>query len=139
MDGATEKNVTTALAMARVRALRTAALGLHKAVLDAERRRYERAHGPIGGPQQALRLVMNDAFFAWLRPLADFIVQADERLADDRPVQASDAAAFAEQLRSLLQLESAGETFKQEYPRVLQDVPEAVVLHGRAMQLINSN
>ena len=63
-------------------------LALHKAALDAERGRYEQAHGPIGGPQQVLRLVMDDPFFAWLRPLSDFVIQADIRLSDKKALSA---------------------------------------------------
>jgi hypothetical protein len=75
-------DLTAAMTVARLRALRTGVLALHKAALDAERARYEQAHGPIGGPQQVLRLVMDDPFFAWLRPLSDFVIQADIRLSD---------------------------------------------------------
>jgi len=130
-------DLSGALAVARLRALRTVVLELHKAALDAERARYEQLHGPIGGPQQVLRLVMDDQFFAWLRPLSDFVIQADIRLSDKKPLVPADVAAFASRLRSLIQSESPADRFSVEYRRTLQDVPEAVVLHGKLVALLN--
>lgn len=135
MDRAPD-DLTAAMAVARLRALRTAVLALHKAALDAERGRYEQAHGPIGGPQQVLRLVMDDPFFAWLRPLSDFVIQADIRLSDRKVLLPSDVDRFASQLRSMVQSQSQTDKFAVEYRRTLQDVPDVVVLHGRLMALL---
>src|SRR4029434_1345099 len=101
-DRNTEQDIAAALAAAKYRALRTALLTLHKAVLDAERLRYERAHGPIENPGQALRLVMEDPWFTWLQPLAELIIQADERLAVDVPVDAAHLRAVRVHVRGLL-------------------------------------
>src|SRR5678815_3559748 len=127
MDKAPD-DLTAAMAVARLRALRTVVLTLHKAALDAERGRYEQEHGPIGGPQQVLRLVMDDPFFAWLRPLSDFVIQADIRLSDKQPVSPADAERFALQLKSMVQSQSLTDRFALEYRRTLQEVPEVVVL-----------
>ena len=128
--------LTTALSAARLRALRTGVLALHKAALDAERARYEQAHGPIGGPQQVLRLVMDDPFFAWLRPLSDFVIQADIRLSDKKALLPSDVDRFASHLRSMVQSGSETDRFAVEYRRTLQNVPEVVVLHGELIALL---
>lgn len=136
MDKAPD-DLTAAMAVARLRALRTAVLALHKAALDAERGRYEQAHGPIGGPHQVLRLVMDDPFFAWLRPLSDFVIQADIRLSDRKVLSPSDVNRFASHLRSMVQSESLTDRFAVEYRRTLQDVPEVVVLHGNLMALLD--
>ena len=135
MDKAPD-DLTAAMAVARLRALRTVVLALHKAALDAERGRYEQAHGPIGSPHQVLRLVMDDPFFAWLRPLSDFVIQTDIRLSDKQPVLPADVDRFASHLRSLVQSKSETDRFAVEYRRTLQDVPEVVVLHGKLMALL---
>jgi hypothetical protein len=130
--------VETALASARLRALRLRLLPLHKAILDAERERYERLHGRIDSAQRALRLVLYDPWFAWLRPLADAIVQIDERLADlNAPVRADDVDLFVTQVRGLVQGNAAGAAFHEGYRRALQDVPDVVVAHGQLTALLN--
>ena len=136
MDKAPD-DLTAAIAVARLRALRTVVLALHKAVLDAERGRYALVHGPVGGPHQVLRLVMDDPFFAWLRPLSDFVIQADIRLSDGKILLPSDVDRFASHLRSVVQSESLTDRFAVEYRRTLQDVPEVVVLHGKLMALLS--
>ena len=55
-----DSDVAAALAASKMRAIRTALIALHKALLDAERTRYGRAHGPIENPHQALQLVLRD-------------------------------------------------------------------------------
>jgi hypothetical protein len=134
MDDSTRSTIVAALAAARVRGLRTAVLAIHKAALDTERLRYDRTYGPVRNPQQVLKLVLEDPFFAWLRPLSDFVVQADIRLADEKPVTAAEADAFSDHLRSLMLGDGA---FATEYRRILQETPEVVVLHGRLMALLN--
>src|SRR5690349_7479323 len=131
-------DLTQALAMARVRAIRLALLDLHKALLDEERRRYERAHGRIESAQEALRLVLQDPWFRWLAPLASVIVQMDERLADDTPFKSAEADVFAERVRSLLIREGGDPKFREEYHRALQEAPEVVVAHGRVVRLVSS-
>lgn len=121
---------------ARLRALRTAVLALHKAILDTERVRYERMRGPVNGAQHLLRLVLEDSFFAWFRPLATFVVQADERLSEDRSVERSEVDTFAAQLRALLQSDESAGDFHHEYRRTLQDVPDVVILHGKVIALL---
>jgi hypothetical protein len=135
MDKAPD-DLTAAMAVARLRALRTVVLAMHKAALDAERGRYEQLHGPIGGPHQVLRVVMDDPFFAWLRPLSDFVIQADIRLSDKKVLLPSDVERFAEDLRSMVQSQSETDRFAVEYRRTLQDVPEVVVLHGKLIALL---
>jgi len=127
----TDSPVPGAIAAARLRAMRMALLALHKALLDYERLRYERTHGRIDTAGQALHLVMNDPWFAWLRPMSALVVQADETLDNDHGVSASDVAAFGAQIRDLLQGPGGGPDFQPAFQRVLQEAPEAVVAQGR--------
>ncbi len=82
-DDQREDLVAKALAVARVRALRLGAVALHKTLIENERRRYEKDHGRIESPHAALRLVLEAPAFQWLHPLAEVIVQMDEKLAED--------------------------------------------------------
>ena len=128
--------VKAALAAARLRAIRLALLALHKELIEAERVRYERTHGRIRTGQQALRLVLQDPWFAWLRPLATLIVEMDERLDADEPVHAAGVEGYAQQVRTLLSGELAGDGFRREYHRMLQEVPAVVLAHGRLAKLL---
>jgi len=130
-----DADVAAALAASKIRAIRTALIALHKALLDAERTRYGRAHGPIENPHQALQLVLRDPWFAWLRPISELIVQADERLADDRPVRVEEADAYTAQVLGLLQHELGGPDFRREYHRSLQETPDVVVAHSKVVTL----
>ena len=136
MPNNNDAQVVAALAAARLRAIRTALLGLHKTLLDAERTRYGRAHGrPIESPHHAFHLVLNDPWFAWLRPIAELIVQADERLSDDRAVSVDEADSYAGEVLGLLQQEIGGPDFRREYHRSLQELPDAVVAHAKVVKL----
>ena len=66
-----------------LRALRQGLLRLHKALLDLERRDYERARGRIGNSYEFLQLVLKDPWFDWLHRLSELIVQIDETLDPD--------------------------------------------------------
>jgi hypothetical protein len=121
----------SALAAARLRAIRTHLLPLHRAVLDYERGQFELIHGSMGGPHQSLRIVMQHEWFAWLRPLSTLIVRADERLAADEPIRVADVEAFRDETRGLLQRDLGGAVFRERYQRALQASPDVVIAHGR--------
>src|SRR5215212_10364689 len=91
----------------RMRGLRLGLLRLHKALLDAERADYERAHGQVtaGG---LLQLALNHEQFAWLRPVSELIVRVDEMLDAVEPSTASDAGALLAETRALLRPSEAG-------------------------------
>ena len=129
-------DIARALLVARLRALRMALLALHKALIDAERVRYERVNGRIENAQAALRLVLESAWFRWLHPLAELIVQMDERLSEDKPMQAIDVEAFVDRLRGLLQRDDGDEAFRREYHRSLQEAPDVVMEHARVTKLL---
>jgi hypothetical protein len=129
-------DITHALAVARLRALRMALLDLHKALIDAERLRYERVNGRIETPHAALRLVLESPWFRWLHPLAELIVQMDERLSDEGPMQTIDVEAFADRLRGLLLRDDGDEGFRGEYHRSLQEAPDVVIEHAKVKGLL---
>src|SRR6187431_2565513 len=77
-----------------LKVLRLGLLRLHKALLDLERRDYERARGRIGNSYEFLQLVLKDPWFDWLHRLSELIVQIDETLDNrdpDQPTTEEDA------------------------------------------------
>jgi len=128
--------IASALVVARLRALRLGVLALHKALIDHERVRYERVNGRIENAHAALRLVLASPWFRWLHPLAELIVQMDERLSDDRPMQAVDVEAFVDRLRGLLRRDDGDEPFRREYLRSLQEAPDVVIAHAAVVRLL---
>jgi hypothetical protein len=132
-----DPQIAQARAVARVRALRMGLLALHKTLLDAEQRRYERVHGRIEGPHQALQLVMKDPWFAWVRPISELIVEVDARLDDeDVPVQWAEAKTYRGQVAGLLQEDLGSEAFREQYRRCLQDEPEVIIAHSKVVALL---
>jgi hypothetical protein len=129
--------VAKALAVARVRALRLGLLALHKSLIDAERRRYEKEHGRVSSPQAALRLVLEAPQFQWLHPLAQMIVQMDEQLAEEGAIDVAQAEAFVDRVRNLLHGEDGHERFRQEYRRTLQDAPDVVMAHAEVAKQLS--
>lgn len=56
---------------------RRALLSLHRALLEFERRAYEKAHGRATGAQ-FLETVLRDPALAWLAPLTALVARLDE-------------------------------------------------------------
>ena len=123
--------VATALAVARVRALRLALLALHKTLIEAERRRYEKDHGRIENPHEVLRLLLEAPAFQWLHPIAEVIVQMDEKLAEEGAIGVAESEAFVDRVRHLLYgRDDRHERFLEAYQRTLQAEPEVVMAHA---------
>jgi hypothetical protein len=114
----------------RLAALRETLLTLHKALLDSERTSYEIAHGPIASPGAFLQLVINDAWFAWLRPVTGLIVQIDETMAAKKPPASSrDFERLIEDMRALLSPSREVNGFWKRYAGAMQRDPAVAVLH----------
>lgn len=111
---------------ARAKALSRAMLELHKELLDTVRGEYERRHGPQA-PLQMWNLLVNDPFFAWLRPLSGMVAQLDELLATE-----TDRAPYRQLLGDLDHMIGSGDPahpFAGSYARYLQS-PEIISAHG---------
>jgi hypothetical protein len=50
---------------------------LHRALIDDASAEYSATVAPVGGPTHLLRLLQDDPFFEWLRPLTSLIVDLD--------------------------------------------------------------
>lgn len=110
--------------------VRRGLLRLHKALIDAERSTFEAENGPLSNTQ-LLQALLEDPFFAWLRPFSGLIVEIDEALAAREPMSVPAARAFVERVRALVDL-SRGPGQAYELAR-LEEVrtrhPEVLLLH----------
>lgn len=113
-----------------------ALLRLHKALLDDERISYERVHGRIPSNGAFLQLVLNDAWFAWLRPLSQVIARFDELSEEHEPSALEEIQALLVAVRTLLMPTEAGEGFSRQYHDALQRSPDVVLAHAAARALL---
>jgi len=115
--------------------LRHALLQLHKALLDAQRFRYERENGRIESRGELLALVLEDASFEWLRVLSALIARLDELAeADDKDARA-EMRGVIERLRTLVRFEG-NDGFTGPYREIVDAVPDALVAHVQLSRLL---
>jgi hypothetical protein len=105
-------------------------LRVHKALIDHEKLRYERARGRISGPGQFLQLVIHDPWFAWLHQISELVVRIDEMTVPDVLATEQDARATVEQVDRLLIPSETGEPFARRYFEAIQRQPAVVLAHG---------
>lgn len=120
----------SAVTRGRLGEVRRALLRLHKVLLDAERASYERGRGSVGGSGEFLQLVLNDPWFAWLRPFSELIVRMDELLEPAQGATEEEALAALGQAAALVRPADGGEEFGRRYRETLQRSPDAVLAHA---------
>ena len=113
-----------------------ALLRLHKALLDDERVAYERLHGRIPSNGAFLQLVLNDAWFAWLRPLSQLMVKLDEFSEEKELSTHEKFPALLSSVRTLLTPTEEGEGFGRQYHDALQRSPDVVLAHATVKALL---
>jgi hypothetical protein len=121
--------------------LRKGLLHLHKTLLDWERAAYERVHGRASAAE-LLKLIVEDAQFAWLRPISDLIVRIDETVetedADPSVESSAEVEALVARARELVAPADAPTSHAQRYLAALQEHPDAVFAH-RAVTTVLKN
>jgi len=107
-----------------------AARVLHKALIDATQRDYEKIHGRITNPYALFTIVANDPAFAWLQPMTRAIVDLEDVAGRMLPVP---AAADVKESRARLEklLKTEGNPFSTHYLGLVQSSPEVAVEDGR--------
>jgi len=113
-----------------------ALLRLHKALLDDERVAYERVHGRIPSNGAFLQLALNDAWFAWLRPLSQLIARLDELSESDDAASRKTIPALLVSVQTLLMPTEEGEGFGRQYHDALQRSPDVVLAHAGVRTLL---
>jgi hypothetical protein len=96
-------------------------LDLHRALVEAERREYERVRGRLPH-RKFLEALLNDPELAWLKPLTALV--------------AGEGDASPARLRALLVPDPEGGEFQRRYADALQRSADVAVAHGRAMSAI---
>jgi hypothetical protein len=124
---------------AKLEALRHALLALHKALLDAQRVRYEKANGRVESRGELLDLVLKDASFEWLRVLSALIARLDELVEAAEEGESPDAGvelrALIDRLRTLVRFEG-NPGFTDPYREIVEAVPDALVAHVQLSRLL---
>lgn len=88
--------------------LRRGLMRLHKALIDSERAVYEQTSGPQTNVQ-LLQALMEDAFFAWLRPFSRLITEIDGALHEGDPLTLESARGYVARAHDLVSAPADGE------------------------------
>lgn len=131
-----ENNKLTEETRAKLKTLSKSLLRLHKTLLDAERREYELVNGKINSTGEMLRLVLDDAHFAWLRVLSGQIVLIDEFLASKQPTFEAEGTSLIEQTARLLRFEDQNENFGDKFQAALQKDSNSVISYNETLGLL---
>lgn len=116
--------------------LRNALLRLHKTLLDSERYEYEQVHAPIGPPTAYLELVLNDPWFAWLRPMSGLVVRIDEALDAKEPATDGQVLRLIEDVRTLIKPSESAAEFQRHYYEALQRDTNSILAHAEVSKLL---
>ena len=114
-------------------ALRQTLIDLHRTLLDAERRDYERLRGRVSD-SEFLDVVVKNPDFSWLGALTTMIVQFDELDADAK--RRGLDKEYRAQIRKLLTPAAGAGEFNRKYETSLQRNPEVVVAHGAVIRAL---
>lgn len=106
-------------------------LSLHKRLLDTAREEYVRTHGEVENAFRMLALVMDDPYFAWLRPVSQLIVRIDELAETETRKEEVDAVVLATK-----ELLATGD-FAARYPELLQLDAEIVIIHAQLQKALS--
>lgn len=118
----------------RLLEVRDRLLALHKTLIESERVGYEQTFGSLQSKQQFLQLVIDDPWFAWLRPLSALLSAMDEALDAEPAVTGQVAKEFRKQVRELLAAKEEGHGFSRHYHDALQRDPDVVLAHAAVVQ-----
>src|SRR5271170_4172804 len=113
-------------------------LQLHKALMDSERIGYEKTFGKIQSPFLFLKLLTEDPWFAWLRPVSQLIAEIDVALDAKEPLTAASVDALMSRIRIMLVPTEGGEGFAQHYDEALQRDPDVVFAHAAVAKLLRA-
>jgi hypothetical protein len=134
----TSESLISAEARERLREVSRALLRLHKTLLDDERVQFERVRGRIESSGEFLQLVLNDEWFAHLRPLSALIVQIDELL-DAEEGSLEEADALIAQARALLRPSETGGEFERRYYAAIQRDPDVIFAQREVLRLLTAS
>ncbi len=115
--------------LSRLEAARNDLLRVHRALLAAERIRYEKVRGRVANNSAFLQLVIADPWFDWLRPMAQLVLMIDERTSDKKSILGTaEARALLDRAKGLLRADAEGDAFQRLFFDAVQASPELAVL-----------
>lgn len=117
--------------------LRHVLLRIHKTLLNMERRDYEKEHGAVN-TGELFRLVIDDAQFAWLHNISEFVVRIDENLAGKEEVTVPYMRESFELARKMFTPTQSGDAFQKKYFDAIQRDPAVVMDHAELARLFNT-
>ena len=130
-----KEELTDESAKKRLAELREGLFSLHKALIASERVGYEEAVGAIGAPSNFLKLLLNDPWFAWLRPLSGLMAAVDEAMDGKEPLTGRRAQELLKQAKELLRPDEEGEGFGRHYFIAMQRDPDVLLAHAAVAKL----
>jgi len=99
----------------------------HKLLLECQ----STLSGATGTPFDRLQMVTNHPDFAWLRMLSEFMVEVDERLDEEAPLEPTELTALRETLERLIgPAEASSAVFREKYLSALHSSPDLTIQHG---------
>ncbi len=104
--------------------------------METERIGYEQTFGKISSPYQFLKLLTEDPWFAWFRPVSQLIATIDETLDAKEPLTVAAAEALMSRAKTMLVPTEGGEGFSQHYDEALQRDPDVVFAHAAVAKLL---
>ena len=106
--------------------------------MESERAGYEQTFGKISSPYQFLKLLTEDPWFAWFRPVSQLIAAMDATLEAKEPLTLATVDALVNKTRTMLVPTVGGEGFSQHYDEALQRDPDVVFAHAAVAKLIRA-
>lgn len=122
----------------QLNSLRSKMIVLHKALIDSERVEYEKSFGPLETPQQFLKVLINDPWFAWLQPFSRLVVTIDEILESEEPIPVEEVTELMRRARALLEVSEVSDDSRRSYFEALQREPDVILAHAEVMRVVNA-
>lgn len=99
----------------------------HKLLLECQ----STLSGAVGTAFDRLQMVTNHPDFAWLRMLSEFMVEVDQRLDEEAPLETAELSALRQVLERLVgPAEASSAQFREKYLGALHSSPELTIQHG---------
>jgi hypothetical protein len=106
--------------------------------METERIGYEQTFGKISSPFTFLKLLTEDPWFAWFRPVSQLIAEIDEKLDAKEPLTKAIVDELFSRAKIMLVPTVGGEGFAQHYDEALQRDPDVVFAHAAVAKLIRT-
>jgi hypothetical protein len=112
---------------------------VHKELLALARQEVETQEGKKLTAFEMFRRAVNDAVFAWLRPVSELIVDIDELVEAEPPANTREAGAVREEIEQVVFApEGSPGDFAQRFHSQLERFPKLVVLEDELRRRLSA-